>query len=108
MVIEDKLWSLLEIHRLIQYKQLDCASFVSKLQEVAIICDEWWEVTHNDNINSLECVLASHDLFRRAVRQAMILNLLVITFVYAYSIENSDIVESKLLSKIKKMLYFVH
>ena len=38
----------------------------------------------------------------------MILTILVITFVYAYSLEKSDVVESRVVSKVKKMLYFVH
>ena len=25
-----------------------------KLSEVAFLCDEWWEITHEDNINNLE------------------------------------------------------
>lgn len=34
--------------------------FASKLNEVAFLCDEWWEVTHEDNINNLEKVFR-HD-----------------------------------------------
>ena len=79
-----------------------------KFQDLSVICDEWWEVTHNDNINSLECVLAKHDDFRRSVRQSLILTSLVVTFIYSYSIEQTDEVEEKILSKIKKMLYFTH
>ena len=41
--------------------------FASKLSEVAFLCDEWWEVTHEDNINNLEKVFR-HDMLRRAVR----------------------------------------
>jgi len=32
----------------------------------------------------------------------------VVTFVYTYTIESRETVDLKILSKIKKMLYFVH
>ena len=60
--------------------------FASKLSEVAFLCDEWWEVTHEDNLNSLEKVF-KHDSLRRAVRQGLISILLSVTTCYAYSIE---------------------
>lgn len=56
---------------------------------MAYICDEWWEVTHEDNINNLEKVFR-HDKLRRAVRQSMITVLLTVTACYAYSIERCD------------------
>ena len=63
--------------------------FASKLSEVAFLCDEWWEVTHEDNINSLEKVFR-HDGLRRAVRQSLISILLTMTTCYAYSIEKCN------------------
>lgn len=70
-------------------EQLTNEEFASKLSEVAYICDEWWEVTHEDNINNLEKVFR-HDKLRRAVRQSMITVLLTVTACYAYSIERCD------------------
>jgi hypothetical protein len=63
--------------------------FASKLSEVAFLCDEWWEVTHENNINNLERVF-KHDQLRRAVRQALISILLSVTTCYAYSIEKCE------------------
>lgn len=50
---------------------------------------------------------------RRTVRQSMIVSVMAITFVYAYSIEKSDIdsnslIDKIVLSQVKKMLYFAH
>lgn len=39
-----------------------------KFEELSVLCDEWWEVTHKDNINGLTCILTGHDDFRRAIR----------------------------------------
>ena len=73
LLIEDKIWTLLEVHRFLERvvkendakrgleeerKQAEEAltkeEFASKLSEVAFLCDEWWEVTHEDSINNLE------------------------------------------------------
>ena len=90
LLIEDKIWTLLEIHRFLERvvketgisqkvtgleerkdfeeekkentstkKQMreDAITFdelALKLSEVAFLCDEWWEITHEDNINNLE------------------------------------------------------
>lgn len=101
--MEDKLWGLLEVHRFLERvyalmevdggesgmnkaEELQMAEIGQKLSEVAYLCDEWWEVTHEDNINFLDKVF-KHDLLRRAVRQCLIAILLTVTTCYAYSIE---------------------
>ena len=92
LLIEDKIWTLLEVHRFLErvvkeneakkgfeeeQKEAPVAStleealtkeeFASKLSEVAFLCEEWWEVTHEDSINNLEKAFR-HDQLRRAVR----------------------------------------
>ena len=76
------------------HEQLTNEEFASKLSEIAFICDEWWEVTHEDNLNNLEKVFR-HDALRRAVRQGTILILLTVTTCYAYSIEQCEAVANE-------------
>jgi hypothetical protein len=38
------------------------------MSEVAFLADEWWEITHEDNINHLDKVFQKDDAVRRAVR----------------------------------------
>jgi len=88
LLIEDKIWTLLEVHRFLErvvretntkkhhfapeeesknavcqirlQEVLTNEEFASKLSEVAFLCDEWWEVTHENSINNLEKVF-KHD-----------------------------------------------
>ena len=93
--------------------------FASKLSEVAFLCDEWWEITHDDNINNLEKVFR-HDELRRAVRQGLISVLLTVTTCYGYSIEKCEAEQSssavnsqqqlslKTLTLAKRLLFYAH
>ena len=75
------------------------------------MCDEWWEVTHTDNINNLDRVFLKQDDLRRAVRHALISMLLTVTCIYAYSIEKcgqNTSIETRVITKAKKMLFFTH
>jgi len=45
LLVEDRLWSLLELHRYFEHHHEE------KMESAALLCDEWWEVTHTDNIN---------------------------------------------------------
>lgn len=103
LVIEDKLWSLLELHRLLPHT----GEQHRKILEAAALCDEWWEVTHADNINSLDKVFPHHAELRRAVRQALIAMLLSVTFVYASSIESVEMTP-RVCGKAKKLVFFAH
>lgn len=38
------------------------------MSEVAFLCDEWWEITHDDNLNHFDKVFTKDELLRRAVR----------------------------------------
>ena len=38
------------------------------MSEVAFLCDEWWEITHDDNLNYFDKVFTKDELLRRAVR----------------------------------------
>ena len=39
-----------------------------KLSEVAFVSDEWWEITHQDNLNYFDKVFQKDEFLRRAVR----------------------------------------
>lgn len=38
------------------------------MSEVAFLADEWWEITHEDNINHFDKVFQKDDQMRRAIR----------------------------------------
>lgn len=64
-------------------------------------------MTHADNINSLDKVFPNNAELRRAVRQALIAMLLSVTFVYAYSIEATELTP-RVGTKAKKLVFFAH
>lgn len=105
LLIEDKLWSLLEVLRYIESQSPSSQEEVKVLQEqkmneVAFLCDEWWEITHEDNINYLDKVFQKDDALRRAVRQSLISLLLVVTTCYNYAIEQCANPDSRLPPKV--------
>lgn len=84
-----------------------------KMSEAVILVDEWWELTHQDSINTLDRVFLKYEDLRRAIRHAIIALLLVVTCVYAYAIEKSDPsdsvpVSARIIKKAKKMIFYVH
>jgi len=46
LLIEDKLWSLLEVHRFLELNKQSATLIAQKMSEAAVIVDEWWELTH--------------------------------------------------------------
>ena len=118
LLIEDKVWSLLELHRFLERSQTkDTQVIDSKLSEIAFLCDEWWEITHEDSVNHLDKAIR-HNQLRRAVRQCLIVILLTITACYATSIEacqdkdeegqQSPNLSIGFLSRAKKLLFYAH
>ena len=55
-----------------------------------MLCEEWWEITHEDNLNYLDRLFKDEKV-RRAVRQSIILELLAVTVCYAISSEKSSV-----------------
>lgn len=82
------------------------------MSEVAFLSDEWWEITHEDNINHFDRVFQKDDTMRRAVRQALISIMLVVTTCYSYSIERCSPgqppIPAKLLKRLKKAIFYGH
>ena len=52
------------------------------------MCEEWWEITHENNLNYLDR-LFKDELVRRTVRQALILEIVTITLCYSLTSERS-------------------
>jgi hypothetical protein len=75
---------MLEIHRHMEQVQEQ-----HKLSEVAFLCDEWWEVTHENSLNQLDTIFTLDTLLRRSVRKVGIVILMVVTITYSYSLEIS-------------------
>ena len=46
LLIEDKLWSLLELHRFLELNKPSATLIAQKMSEAAVLVDEWWELTH--------------------------------------------------------------
>lgn len=80
-----------------------------------MLCEEWWEITHNDNINYIDRLFKDEKV-RRAVRQSIILELLSVTLCYAITSEkssepspdpNSHLHEST-LTALKNLFFYTH
>jgi hypothetical protein len=82
-----------------------------KQADIALLCEEWWEITHEDNINYLDR-LFKDDLVRRGVRQSIILELMSVTVCYAVTSERSSDADSQLsvgvLTNLKNLLFYTH
>jgi len=65
------------------------AASAKKQADVALLCEEWWEITHEDNLNYLDR-LFKDEVVRRSVRQSIILELLSVTICYAITSEKSS------------------
>ena len=102
LLIEDKLWSILESFRFLQHSssspsmqaqdepgdELVMKTNVQKYADIALLCEEWWEITNDNNINYLDR-LFKDDNVRRSVRQAIILQVISITLCYSITSERS-------------------
>eukprot|EP00347_Sterkiella_histriomuscorum_P018948 403343543 len=122
LLIEDKLWTILESFRYLQHQgqgtrisQLNqdqiIATTAKKQGDIALLCEEWWEITHEDNLNYLDR-LFKDPIVRRSVRQSIILELFSITICYAITSEKSSDTESLLtvstLTNLKNLLFYTH
>ncbi len=79
-----------------------------------MLCEEWWEITHEDNLNYLDRLFKDEKV-RRAVRQSIILELLAVTFCYSISSEKSSIETQKHIPlqkqttvNLKNLFFYVH
>jgi hypothetical protein len=61
LLIEDKLWSSLESFRCMEHSE------ERRYSDVALLGEEWWEITHDNNINYLDRLFKDQNL-RRSVR----------------------------------------
>ena len=96
LLVEDKLWTLLEVARFLDHlfkdekQEMSKVKVAAKMGEIAFICDEWWEITHQDNLNNFDKVFTKDEDLRRAVRKTLICMLLAVTLSYAISIEKGN------------------
>ena len=131
LLIEDKLWTILESFRYLQHQsqggsnrsslssQIPVSETLSqqtakKQADIALLCEEWWEITHEDNINYLDR-LFKDDLVRRSVRQSIILELMSVTVCYAVTSERSSESDHQqqhlsvtVLTNLKNLLFYTH
>lgn len=113
LLVEDKIWTLLEVHRFLESDATAESERELKINEIAFLCDEWWEITHEDNLNYLDKVFQKDDHMRRAVRQSLITIMLVVTTCYSYAIEqcheqSRPELPVKLVKKLKKAIFYAH
>lgn len=77
------------------------------------MCEEWWEITHENNLNYLDR-LFKDETVRRSVRQALILQILAITICYVLSSERStnfsraNLLSEALVAIMKNLLFYTH
>lgn len=79
---------------------------------MAVLCEEWWEITHEDNLNYLDR-LFKDDQVRRSVRQSIILELLTVTVCYALTSEKraedeTSWLSNSLLVNLKSLFFYTH
>lgn len=48
-------------------KEKQLKTIINKQSDIALLCEEWWEITHDDNLNYLDR-LFKDDIVRRSVR----------------------------------------
>lgn len=98
-MIEDKLWTILESFRYLQHSSPSIIpeepvdehvmkANVQKYADIALLCEEWWEITHDNNINYLDRLFKDENV-RRSVRQSIILQVISITLCYSITSERS-------------------
>ena len=64
--------------------------------EISKLAENWWETTHQDNLNDLEQIYQSSDFskMRKALRQSLILENLLITIIYTLFSQMQDILNT--------------
>ena len=89
---------------------------VQKYADIALLCEEWWEITHDNNINYLDR-LFKDDNVRRSVRQGIILQVISITLCYSITSERSTqqaitkpntLLPSGVSELFKNLLFYTH
>jgi hypothetical protein len=92
------------------------SQIIRKYADIALFCEEWWEVTHENNLNYLDR-LFKDDTVRRTVRLAIILQVINITLCYAITSEKSAALEHTkgetqyplpVLTLLKNLLFYTH
>lgn len=88
-----------------------------KYADVALLCEEWWEITHENNLNYLDR-LFKDDATRRSLRMTIILQVISVTLCYALTSEKSANLDrsqdflptfsSANLTLLKNLLFYTH
>jgi len=97
---------------------LSKAAITKKQADVALLCEEWWEITHEDNINYLDRLFKDEKV-RRGIRQSIILELLTVTVCYAITSEKSSEhlneanassinLQEATLTNLKNLFFYTH
>jgi hypothetical protein len=79
------------------------------------MCEEWWEITHDNNLNYLDR-LFKDDVVRRTVRQALLLEIVAITLCYSLTSERSTqltvqrpaLLSVPALTCLKNLMFYSH
>jgi hypothetical protein len=124
--IEEKIWSSLEIMRYVEQqnepkisqmkvriaaKQMLDSEIIQledlrvSFGEVSKLAEAWWESTHSWNLNHLDSVFGKakeYGPIRRAVRQSLILENVLMTLLYTLFCQMKEITEIK-LAKIEEL-----
>jgi len=102
---------VLESLRYLQHNaQLSQKAAQQKHGDIALLCEEWWEITHEDNLNYLDRLFKDEKV-RRSVRQSLILELLGVTASYAIMSEKASDPSSfpnGVVNQLKNLFFYVH
>ncbi len=116
LLVEDKLWTILESFRFLQhnYASASQTTLIDKQGSIALLCEDWWEITHEDNLNYLDRLFRDQKI-RRTVRQSIILELLCVTVCYAVASEKASSsaqlptpLQTSTITDLKNMFFYVH
>jgi hypothetical protein len=77
--------------------------------------EEWWEITHENNLNYLDRLFKDEKV-RRSVRQAIILQVISFTLCYSLTSERSTqfaehrppLLTSPALTFLKNLMFYTH
>lgn len=64
--------------------------------EISKLAENWWETTHQDNLNEIEEIYKKSEFknMRRALRQSLILENLLVTIIYTVFSQMQDILNT--------------
>ena len=91
LFIEEKLWMIVE--------------GIRENRDISEQCEEWWEVTDEDSVNSIDRLFRDERL-RRGIRQLLILESVAVTLVYTLTVE--DTVSPNIVTQLKNLFFYVH